>query len=513
LIAEGHIIDKVFLEVQTRSEKEAIIMKDNISDFLHTEIFPALENLFDEYGQNEIIRFEKLAIDLMVADWNNKENIKEELLTSVKKKLENGRKITELVVDVKEIEPNIANRPKLVSKQLIDQKRNKQAVFLFFLKNGCLPWYGRQAHLNELTELKKWEENLDDLQFLNRVKALLKEQKYAVERMVFQFANKQVLTLLKFLDVMKIEDNNHLQSFVEKLNVAERNMFLHYLLRCSIEESVPKNNLLRFSQLYLLRQTKKKDIDHSVAKITDSLSRNFKSIFKNETYFQFLQFSEKEIDTIKIEELLSGAHLGKESEEFDKRILEGKSTIISQELFKSEREKEQPFFEKSMNSILVQNAGLVLFHPFISQFFKNFKWLSEKGKIKSEFRYHAVQTLHFIATGNEDFFEDNMLLEKFLCGISLTKSVPVQSLLNAGIKEEANKLLESVIMHWEAIGNTSPAGLREGFVLRDGKLIRKDNGYKLVVERKTLDILLDQLPWNISLVKLPWKDELLYVEW
>ena len=80
-------------------------------------------------------------------------------------------------------------------------------------------------------------------------------------------------------------------------------------------------------------------------------------------------------------------------------------------------------------------------------------------------------------------------------------------------KKEANNLLQAVIEHWGALGGTSPDGLREGFLTRQGKLEKEQTGWRLYVEQKTLDILLDRLPWNLSLIKLPWMKELLKVEW
>ncbi len=128
-------------------------------------------------------------------------------------------------------------------------------------------------------------------------------------------------------------------------------------------------------------------------------------------------------------------------------------------------------------------------------------------------RYIAVQALHFLTTGEEDFFEGNLVFCKFLCGVPLKIPVPRASLLTNFMKEEASHLLTEAIKHWPALKNTSPDGLRQMFLQRDGKLISKEQNFKLIVERKTQDILLDKLAWNISLVKLPWSNELLYIEW
>jgi len=55
--------------------------------------------------------------------------------------------------------------------------------------------------------------------------------------------------------------------------------------------------------------------------------------------------------------------------------------------------------------------------------------------------------------------------------------------------------------------------LRESFLKRDGILTQKENGWLLQVERKTLDILIDSIPWGYSTVSFSWNEYLIFVEW
>jgi hypothetical protein len=61
--------------------------------------------------------------------------------------------------------------------------------------------------------------------------------------------------------------------------------------------------------------------------------------------------------------------------------------------------------------------------------------------------------------------------------------------------------------------NTSVNGLRETFLKRDGILSRQENNWRLQVEQKTLDVLLDSIPWGFSTISLPWNGYLIFVEW
>ncbi|MBK8553377.1 MAG: hypothetical protein IPL53_20865 [Ignavibacteria bacterium] len=73
--------------------------------------------------------------------------------------------------------------------------------------------------------------------------------------------------------------------------------------------------------------------------------------------------------------------------------------------------------------------------------------------------------------------------------------------------------MESVIKHWSALKNTSAEGLRNTFFLRAGKLTMNEGECLLQVEQKSVDILLNKLPWGISMIKLPWMEDILKVEW
>ena len=76
-------------------------------------------------------------------------------------------------------------------------------------------------------------------------------------------------------------------------------------------------------------------------------------------------------------------------------------------------------------------------------------------------------------------------------------------------KSECNELLSEIINNWQKLGNSSIDGLRESFLNRDGK----NNSWKLTIERKGYDVLLDSIPWSFKHIKLNWMDSLIVTEW
>lgn len=161
----------------------------------------------------------------------------------------------------------------------------------------------------------------------------------------------------------------------------------------------------------------------------------------------------------------------------------------------------------------LNNAGLVLLHPFLSTLFKKLELVGGVDFETPASRQRAVCILHFLATGQSQTPEYQLILPKFLCGIPFNVPLDHTIRLTTTETDEAENMLQAAIEHWSALGSTSPDGLREGFLQREGKLSKTDAGWILEVERKTLDILLNSLPWGISMVKFPWMPEPLRVQW
>lgn len=159
----------------------------------------------------------------------------------------------------------------------------------------------------------------------------------------------------------------------------------------------------------------------------------------------------------------------------------------------------------------MDNAGLVLLHPFLPRFFEGLGIAREREILHPE---RALALLHFLAAGQTVTPEYELMLPKLLCGIPFGTPVPFDVDLSKEETEEAAALLKAVIQHWEALRNTTPDGLRGNFLLRPGKLSRrKDGDWSLQVETKTHDVLLNHLPWGIGMVQLPWMNRMLWVEW
>jgi hypothetical protein len=166
---------------------------------------------------------------------------------------------------------------------------------------------------------------------------------------------------------------------------------------------------------------------------------------------------------------------------------------------------------EATEGLYIDNAGLVLLHPFLPRLFTALGLSDEERLLQPD---RALCLLHYLATGQPAAPEYELALPKLLCGVPLPAPVSTLSELRDAEKEEAQALLEAVIRHWDALRNSTPDELRGSFLLRPGKLsLKRDGDWLLQVEPQTTDILLQKLPWGFSIVKFPWMQTMLWVEW
>ncbi len=166
------------------------------------------------------------------------------------------------------------------------------------------------------------------------------------------------------------------------------------------------------------------------------------------------------------------------------------------------------------NGIYVSHAGVVLLHPFLKFYLEGVGLVSDNAFRHEYAQQVAIALLHYLATRERTVPESALVLPKLLCGWPLEQPVLGGLELPEAALAEGENLLQTVINYWEVLKNTSPDGLRQGFLQRQGKLTRSDTGnWKLRVEQQSIDILLSRLPWGLSMVKLPWMTEVLVVEW
>ena len=172
--------------------------------------------------------------------------------------------------------------------------------------------------------------------------------------------------------------------------------------------------------------------------------------------------------------------------------------------------------ENIKEALYIENAGLILLHPFLQPFFKEIQLTKDDLFTDDYARMKAVLFTQYFVYGTTLFEEPTLILNKILCAYLIHE--PIIRELEITIKEKAaaTDLLQQVIQLWlknHVQVNGTIEGFQQSFLLRPGKLIQKDNNWHLQVEQKPYDMLLSSLPWGIGIIKTPWMDSMLWVDW
>ncbi len=166
-------------------------------------------------------------------------------------------------------------------------------------------------------------------------------------------------------------------------------------------------------------------------------------------------------------------------------------------------------------SIYINNAGLVLTHTFLLNLFKKLDYVSENNTTfkSKELQNRAVLVSQYLINFEDRFFESDLGLNKILCGVKFSDVINTNIKLTEKEKNVCQELLVSMIAHWKILKNTSPQSLQSSFLQRNAKLKKAEDSWELTVEKRSIDLLLNHLPWGIGIIKTPWMKKYLSCNW
>lgn len=176
----------------------------------------------------------------------------------------------------------------------------------------------------------------------------------------------------------------------------------------------------------------------------------------------------------------------------------------------STTEKDADTYDEAL---YVPYAGLVITAAFLPYLFEALDWIRDQDFTDTLAQHKAVLLTALLATGQRNTPDWALAVPKILCGLPPAAIIPAAITPDDHSVEEAIHMLEAVIGHWTAVGQISPDGLREGFLQRSGKLVRKGNEWLLQVETSAIDVLMERLPWGIGMIQHPWMPGMLRTEW
>lgn len=180
---------------------------------------------------------------------------------------------------------------------------------------------------------------------------------------------------------------------------------------------------------------------------------------------------------------------------------------------KFSKQKNRPAIDETGLELKIRNSGLVLFWPFLTRLFERLGLIENNAFINPESRNRAVYILQYLVYNEISFPEYTLVLNKLLVGMPTEEHLDPFIGLSEDEKDGTRSLLNGLIGNWEKVKNSSPEAIQETFLQREGTLKFQTDGILLVVEKKTVDVLMGSIPWSISVVKLPWMEKPVFVKW
>lgn len=174
----------------------------------------------------------------------------------------------------------------------------------------------------------------------------------------------------------------------------------------------------------------------------------------------------------------------------------------------------------SMEKVMVNNAGMLLFQFFIPRMCRMADYLGEDVRhFKDEnSKIRAIFLLQYLVYGEEkEYSERELYLNKVLVGLNESTPLPRSCKLN---KEEIRIVEEMIIMTkrmWDKVKHTSDIALRQAFLQREGVVTCEANQgmsrWIIEVKERAYDVLLDSIPWSYAMYRYPWMNEIIEVKW
>lgn len=493
-----HIIHKQTVTLEMEESKDSNLLQDKVSHLLRGDLNGAMEAIFDRISANgEVIRIDKLRLDLgEIAPANFEAEFKSRLIDELTKAMPKSKsENSDNAIVLKPVE-------------------SLATMLRYFLEYGRLPWYAgsKQIHGWEAEILEKFGEA--------EWKALVEwtRMEHApvstiVERLVWQFSDKFIVIFLSqsgLYQQLVAEPElvfNDMILVLNELHEEAPSVRRFTAWRVILEAAVKRTPLVQ-----VLREVIEKAAEISPAAIIQALKKqNWASRLKTPVVKKAMTKIAKDTALIaKLEKKMKGDEK-KYVKIGDESAPENPASKKEIEMKRNVESRKPP--EDEGDSIFVQNCGIVILAPFLKPYFYELGLLDDKDFADEEAQKRAVLLLHYLATGSYEAAEFDLTFQKLLCGLPLDEPLPNEIELSEKEKAETEGLLKSVTQHWPPLNNTSVEGLQTSFLQREGKMKILESGWMLQVETKTVDILLDKLPWGYSTIRLPWLGYTIHVEW
>ncbi|ETZ22013.1 contractile injection system tape measure protein [Pedobacter sp. V48] len=486
------IIRRQKIRLKASDEKLAFDCKQYLNEIISSKLPEIYERIFyQNIHQDSYVTINSIQVDLgnlQISEFKSRfiQIVEEKIVNELKKQFEENPYNKDFSVGGSfNPEPNISS----TSVEYNSGKNQKKLALLYFLENGTYPWWYEKQHRKSPSEILDAFDDDEHKEFF--LKLLIKIKALSIleaERTINRFTNYSDTTNLEIYinHFINLHSDHSIRININKL-LEEKNQLTKLF---NISKNTFLKRLLGFTVLHADETDLIKNFLIILVKSFPVLSKGFKN-------------------------KVIGITLNPAWSNLEKRIYDDLINVINlTDQPEKQHQKELADNHHSKESLYIENAGLILLHPFLPAYFKDLGIIDNDNRfISSGAQIRAAILLYYLQCGSEKYNEWEMPLNKILCGIRPTDLIPKGIKLKKKEKEESKLLLRTVVSYWEALKGSSIDALQNTFFLREGKVTQKDNSWLIQVERTGVDILLDRLPWSIGTVKLPWLKEIIHTEW
>jgi len=472
-----HHIQQHTLDIDCSSQDFGKEIHSQLSLLLEKEFYPKLEILFNKYdSKNNTLSLNVLNIEISAISkkyW--KEDLVQKSLTQIEDHLRRNQLSDLEVKDMAHID-------------FISNTNHAQTLLFEFLKTGKIIENAIAKDLEKLVDAIDVTETFSKELLLH-----FSKNSNSLIRWIFSVPDFFKEIVMKKLDFFPIE-NEGIKISIDKI----------------FSDTILKKQWLELVQWSSYIDNKENSKEAFFKEFAQS-SQTYFEIDSNELSLvcQFIlesNYSSKTKDFFnKIKSSIS------ENAIAENGIKKQEDCLQEENFFSNETKKEVSI----RNSYYIKNAGLVILHPFLKALFEQLNLCEAGSNWKSKRSQHkAILLTQYLSNSSEKMEESDLILNKILCGFSMKEVVNIKLKIRTIEKEKCNSLLEAVKEHWKVMASSSTDALQQTFLQREAKLeLVSESEFELWVEEKGVDILLEQLPWQIGMIQTPWMENFLNCHW
>ena len=358
------------------------------------------------------------------------------------------------------------------------------------------------------------KEKIYEKDFLKIIKNMFENNFFLLKKYVHSWSKNQ-FKISRFIKILEATNG---------LNIIKPLIHVNFESYLKIFDSLIKKTNLNITKLIIDKKLKLKYLDilkkqnklfsYFLLKIwsKNNLIVESPSIFVKKIILNILK--ENQID---IENLYKSLEkINNTNDKLERNILNDFIKILNEKNYiKKKREIKDSSEELISNDledgVTVFNSGLVLIWPYLYALFSKLGYVSEEKYINDLSKNKAIISTIFLVTGRTKVKNENLLLNKILCGIDYDFLVDSSIELNEFEIETCNLALKSVINRWEKIKNIND--LRRWFLQREGLIIEKKDEFNLIVKNKPQDALIKFIPWGFMMIKSKIMKKRITINW